>query len=304
MVKKKQNKKRITRKRTRSKRKRVSKSQSFFVSFFNLRWQVFKKTMRREQGRCLRYKKYKNKYAFCFVWALLNKYFKQTVIVVVLLACLGLFFLRGTFLEVATQGVFGPELQTGLIQDLENKITMLTGQIHERKKCIEDEYWKDSINDVCNFYLYKQENEHCAKFRVPTERIAIGTKMCCDGGKGDIYNKNADKLTACPGADIFFHKKRILSTSVVPDQQHCQLGACEFYPAKGFHAKLNEDGSIQHDGDGNIIVEKDCPATTKVSACDKPCGGGKRIRTTRTTTCLDVKTTEVCNMQACLQEGY
>jgi len=183
MVKKKQNKKRVIKKKVKHPRKRVGKNQSFFVAFFKVYWQTFQKTMRREQGRCLRYKKYKNKYAFCFVWALLNKYFKQTIIVVILLAGMGLFFLRGTFLEMTTQGVFGPELQTGLIQDLENKIKSLTGQIDDRKRCTEDKYWKDPINEVCNFYLYRQENKHCAKFGVPTERIAIGTKMCCDGGK-------------------------------------------------------------------------------------------------------------------------
>ncbi len=292
-----------------SKRRRVTKRRSkkrsvFLFGFLVKKWRKYNQIIRREQSRCLRYKKYKKKYVFCYVWALLNRYFKQTIIAVIILGAVGMFFTKGTFLELATQGNLGPTLQTSLIGDLTNKIRSLTGQIDDRKRCTEDKYWKPNPNEVCNYYLYKRKNDHCAKFNVPTTRIGIGTKICCDGGKAGIYEKNKNKLTPCPGSDIFFHKDKMLTTSVVPDKDSCQLGACEFYPASGFHAKLNEDGSIAYDDAGNIIIEKDCAKTQEVGPCSKPCGGGKRIRYVQTSNCLKIKISEACNMEPCTQESY
>ena len=318
-IKKKVIKKRVTQKRftiikkravrSGSKHRRVTKRRSkkrsvFLFGFLAKKWRKYNQVIRREQSRCLRYKKYKGKYAFCYVWALLNKYFKQTIIVVIILGVMGMFFTKDTFLELAIQGSFGPTLQTSLISDLTNKIRSLTGQIDDRKQCTEDKYWKPTLGEVCNYYLYQRKNDHCAKFNVPTTRIGIGTKMCCDGGKAGIYDKNKDKLTACPGADIFFHRDKIFPTTVVPDKDSCQLGACEFYPAKGFHAKLNEDGSLDLDENGNIKLEKDCAVTQKEGPCSKPCGGGKRIKYVRTKNCLTVKIPEACNMAPCTQESY
>ncbi len=315
-TKKKVIKKRVTQKRftiikkravrSGSKHRRVTKRRSkkrsvFLFGFLAKKWRKYNQVIRREQSRCLRYKKYKGKYAFCYVWALLNKYFKQTIIVVIILGVMGMFFTKDTFLELATQGSFGPTLQTSLISDLTNKIRSLTGQIDDRKRCTEDKYWKPTLDEVCNYYLYERKNDHCAKFDVPTTRIGIGTKMCC---KGDFYDRNKDKLTPCPGSDIFFHRDIMLDANVVPDKDSCELGACEFYPANGFHAKLNEDGSIAYDSHGNIIIEKDCAVTKKEGPCSKPCGGGKRIKYVRTKNCLTVKIPEACNMSPCAQESY
>ncbi len=315
-IKKKVIKKRVTQKRSTIIKKRAVRSGSkhhrvtqrrskkrsvFLFGFLVKKWRKYNQVIRREQSRCLCYKKYKEKYAFCYVRALLGKYFKQTIIVVILLGMIGLFFAKNTFLELATQGSFGPALQTSLISDLTNKIRELTGKIDDRKQCTEDKYWKPTLDKVCNYYLYERKNDHCAKFNVPTTRIGIGTKMCC---KGDMYNKNKDKLAPCPGADIFFHRDTMLDTNIVPDKDSCALGACEFYPANGFHAKLNEDGSIAYDSDGNIMIEKDCIFSQKEGPCSKPCGGGKRIKYTRTTNCLTVEIPEACNMAPCTQESY
>jgi hypothetical protein len=282
--------------------KRASKRGSF-SAFFKKKFSKIKKTIRREQRRCLRYKKYKNKESFCFVWAVLNKYFGITLLFVLIVGLGGFLFLKNDFQTIANKGLFGRNIQTNLLGDLTNKIRTLTAKIDDRKQCTEDKYWKPLPTEVCNYYLYQQENKHCAKFKVPTTRVAIGEKQCCRDNavyKGD--NKN--KLVACPGADIFFKQYKMHDTKVVPTKDWCGLGACEFYPGNGFHAKLNEDGSIAYDEEGNIILEKDCKATQEVSPCSKPCGGGERIRTIQTKNCLKIKTPELCNPEPCVQETY
>jgi len=253
------------------------------------------------QKKCLRRKKYKNKQIFCYARAVLSEYPAMSLATVFLLIIIGGLITWNNFSYQITQNGFG--LQTSLISDLTQKIQKLTGQIDDRKKCTEDKYWKPSTKEVCNYYLYQQENKHCAKFNVPTTRVAVGEKMCCrDNDK--VYKENKDKLVACPGADIFFKKTKMFDTKVVPNKDWCGMGACEFYPGNGFHAKLNEDGSFAYDADGNIILEKDCEVTQEVTPCNKPCGGGTRYRTVQTANCLKIKTPELCNPEPCAVESY
>ncbi len=288
-------------KRRRVIKKRSKKRSVFLFGFLVKKWRKYNQVIRREQSRCLRYKKYKGKYAFCYVWALLNKYFKQTIIVVIILGAMGMFFTKDTFLELATQGNFGPTLQTSLIGDLTNKINTLNRKITGLKKCTDMQAWKPSAEEVCNFaYTWGRRPAGCANSSAPEKIFVIGKKMCCTG----VYVGNENKLQACDGADMFFSPSNMHSSSMVASKSECGMGVCEFYPAKGFHAKLNEDGSLDLDESGNIKLEKDCPKTQEEGPCSKSCGGGKRIRYVQTSNCLKVKIPEACNMAPCAQESY
>ncbi len=287
--------------------KRRSKKRSVFLfGFLAKKWRKYNQVIRQEQSRCLRYEKYKGKYAFCYVLALLGKYFKQTIVVVIILGSIGLFYSKNTLLEISTQNYFVSSLQTSIISELVNKIGYLRNQIDIRKRCTEDKYWSPAPSNVCNYYLYKRKNNNCKRFNVSTTRFDIGTKMCCNAGKNNIYEKNKDKLTACPGADIFFKQTvtPLYDSSLVPFKNNCHLKVCEFYPAKGFHAKLNEDGSMYYDENGDISIEKDCAKTQEEGPCSKPCGGGERIRYIQMSNCLKLKVPEACNMESCAQESY
>ena len=286
--------------------KRRSKKRSVFLfGFLVKKWRKYNQVIRREQSRCLRYKKYKGKYAFCYVWALLNKYFKQTIIVVIILGVMGMFFTKDTFLELSMKDNFGPVLQTNLTDNLAQlvkKISNLENKIKGLQYCTEDKYWKPLPNEVCNYYFYeRQRDKRCTRNEVPTTRYSIGTNMCCSG---KFYSDNRDKLTACDGADIFDNKYETFNSKVVPNKDRCNFNKCEFYPADHWHAKLSEDGSVEYGSDGNIILEKDCAVTQEEGPCSKPCGGGKRIRYVQTSNCLKVKIPEACNMEPCAQESY
>jgi hypothetical protein len=120
---------------------------SFFAFIGNI-FLNFKKTIRKEQRRCLRYKKYKNKQSFCFVWAILNKYTKIFIVLVFFVIFIGNILFKSTSRQLSTGDFFWGGTQTSLIGDLANKIKKLTGQIDDRKQCTEDQYWKDSVKDL------------------------------------------------------------------------------------------------------------------------------------------------------------
>lgn len=287
--------------------KRTSQGSSFFASIKSV-FSNFKKTIRKEQRRCLRYKKYKNKQSFCFVWAILNKYTKTFVVFIFGIILIGSIFSKNIFQQLSMGDFLGEKVQTSLIGDLTNKINNLKSEILDRQKCIEDEYWQPATKDVCNGYKYEQKNEHCAKFKVPTTKVAIGEKICCNE-YGLYKGENKKKLEACPSATMFFNKIGDKKSNVVATKDNCfddwDWGKhfCKFYPGNGFHAKLNEDGSIAYDENHNIILEKDCEKTQEVTACNKPCGGGQRYRTIQTANCLKIKTPELCNPEPCTRES-
>ncbi len=286
-----------TKKRIIKKSRRVNKKHGFFVSFFGAIKDWMKlgmKRIRKEQRHCLRFKKYKGKQTFCFVRALSLEYPWRTIIGFTAVGIIGSFIFADNLQKELGGDYLNFNLQTSLVSKLESKVKSINSKILDRQKCTQDKYWMESEDDVCNYWLYEQKNEHCSKFNVPTNRVAIGKKMCCEQLDGIFYTGSKQNVVACPGADIFFNKSAMHSTSIVSSAMECSTNVCQFYPKNGFHVKLGDDG--------RIIIEKDCPVSQTVGSCDKECGGGKRLRTINTASCIKVEQYELCNVEPCFAE--
>ncbi len=256
-------------------------------------------------GFCCDKKKSEN--FFCKYKKIVKSHFELIIFGGIVMAVIGFVLFNGfsSVSKMFNRG--GVYLETSILSDLKNKITHwgekikeLQGKIDDRKKCTEDEFWQEATTDVCNYWLYTQHNNHCRKFNVPTERIAIGTKICCEG---NVYEKNKDKLVSCDGADVFFDPKKIYQASVVKEKGFCGLQVCQFYPKEGFHLKVDKNGNVLTDENGEVIIEKDCEESYTVSACSKQCGGGERVKTMMTKYCIEVEFTEPCNLQPCQIES-
>jgi len=292
-------------KRSNKKNRRINKKRSFLILGID-RLQAWvksgMKTIRKEQRHCLRFKKYKKRQTFCFFKALLLKYPWRTMIGFTILAGITLFIIginnRGEMLGE----YFGYNLQTSIIEQIEARISNLRNQIFDRKKCTDDKYWKDDENAVCNYWLYEQNNQHCAKFNVTTKRPAIGTKICCNPLESVNYYGPDKNVVACPGSDIFFSRDNMYDATLVADESGCGLGVCQFYPAEGYLIKFDVKGNIAYGEQGQPLVVKPCEIKRKVGDCDKDCGGGKRIVTGQDMYCNQFVMTELCNMEPCFTE--
>jgi hypothetical protein len=292
-------------KRNVRKNKRVNKKHVVFVSFFgglNTWMNSGMKKIRKEQRHCLRFKKNKGKQTFCFVKALLLEYPWRTMLGFLMVIIVGLVVLAVNFQGQSMQNYFGVGLQTSLISSLKSKINSARGQISSTQECTLDTYWTEKEENICNYWLYKQTNQRCAKFNVLTERVAIGTKMCCNSLDSIVYDGENKNVVACPGSDIFFTREGMHEATVVADKSGCRAGVCQFYPADGFLVKFDVKGNITYGGQGQAIVVKQCTVKRKVGACDRDCGGGKRTVTGQDMFCNKFSMTELCNVEPCFTE--
>jgi hypothetical protein len=260
-------------------------------------------TIKKEQKHCLRFKKNKKKVFFCFIKAMVVRYPARTIVGFLLLGVTMSFFAVG---DLSNKGrYFNAELETGIIQD---KINSLKHKIADMKKCSDytSDKWVKKTSDVCNYWLYEQENKSCKKYEAkgaPTKRIAIGTKICCNPVKGVQFGKGGS-VQACPGADIFFDPNKMHPTIIVEDRSKCQMDVCEFYPADGFVVKRNKDGEIIRGKDGNLIIIKACTPAQKIGSCSKRCGSGTRQITIKDKYCNEYQVEEYCNVEPCFEESF
>ena len=260
------------------------------------------KKIRKEQRHCLRFKKHKGKQSFCFVKALMIKYTWGTMFGFTVVIVLGLAVLSANLQNSDIGKYFGLNLQTSLISQLTAKISSLRNKISDREKCTQDKYWTEDESKVCNYWLYNQENKHCAKFNVLTERVAIGTKMCCNSLESIVYSGDKKNVTACPASDIFFDKSTMHDATLVADISGCRPGVCQFYPSDGYIIKFDTEGNIMLGDQGQPLVVKPCSIVRKLGACSRECGGGQRTVTGTDMYCNDVNTTELCNVEPCFAE--
>ena len=303
-------KRKSTKKRISKKQKCVSKKQGiFFVMrkgiqniLDNFREFSFMKKIRKEQRHCLQFKRYKKKQSFCFVKALLFEYPWKTMFGFTVVAVMGLSVITTNFQRGEIVSYFGLSLQTNLISQLTAKISSLRGQISDRQKCTQDKYWTENQSNVCNYWLYNQENKHCAKFNVPTERVAIGTKMCCNPLESIVYSGDKKNVTACPGSDIFFGGSVMHDATLVADISGCRPGVCQFYPSDGNIIRFDTEGNIMLGNQGQPLVVRPCSIERTLGPCSKECGGGQRTVTGTDMYCNDVNTTELCNVEPCFAE--
>lgn len=260
------------------------------------------KKVRKEQRHCLRFKRYKNKQSFCFIKAVLMEYPWGTVFSFVLVVCVGLATIVPMSQWNKVGKYFGGGLQTSLISNLEAKIRNFQVQIADRKKCTEDQYWTEATGGVCNYWLYNQENSHCAKFGVDTKRIAIGTKICCNPLESVVYDGPEKNVTACPGSDIFFSRNATHDATLVADISGCRAGVCQFYPADDYVIKFDTQGKIARGKEGKPLIIKPCTVKRKVGSCDKDCGSGQRTVSGIDMYCNEFSMKEMCNTEPCFTE--
>lgn len=298
-------KNKIAKKRNLRSRKRVYKKYDIFL----YPWHSFQKwikdgmkKIRKEQRHCLRFKKNKRKQSFCFVKALLLEYPYRTIFGFIVVIVIGLSVLTAELQYGGVEKYFGTNLQTSLISQLEAKINDLREKIFDRQKCTQDKYWTEAESNICNYWLYKQNNEHCAKFGVLTERVAIGTKMCCEPLESIVYDGDKKNVTSCPGSDIFFSRNKMHKATLVADASGCRPSVCQFYPSDGYLIKFDTQGNIVYGEEGQPIVVKPCPVKRKVGPCDKECGGGQRTITGQDMYCNQFTMTELCNVEPCFTE--
>jgi len=299
------NRHKTLKKRNQKKNRRANRKHGFLIVYLISLKKWFRdgmKIIRKEQRHCLRFKKYKRKRAFCFVRALLIEYPWRTMSGLVLIILFVSFFVMGNFDINKMTKYFGVDVKTSLVAQLEARINSLRSQISSRKKCMEDKYWQEDPSNVCGYWLYEQNNQHCAKFNIDTKRVAMGTKMCCDSLESVVYDGPGKNVTPCPGSDIFFSRDHMHKATLVADESGCGLGACQFYPAEGYLIKFDLQGNIAYGKEGQPIVVKPCSVTRKVGACDKECGGGKRTVTGQDMYCNKFTMTEVCNIEPCFVE--
>ncbi len=292
-------------KRNVKKNRRVNKKRGFFVSLFdglNSWMKDGMKKIRKEQRHCLRFKKYKGKQSFCFVKALLLEYPWRTMLGFMMVGIIGVFVLIVNFQEQSIKSYFGVELQTSLISSLESRINSVRSRISFLQGCTTDTYWAENEGAVCNYWLYEQDNQRCADFKVSTKRTAVGTKICCNPLDTVVYDGKEKNVTACPGATIFFDRSNMNDASLVSSASGCGLNVCQFYPAEGYVLKLDLKGDIAYGENGTPIVMKPCTVKRKVGSCDKDCGGGQRTVTGQDMYCNEFTMTEMCNVEPCFTE--
>jgi hypothetical protein len=294
-----------TKKRNIRKSRRVNRKHGFFVFFLDGFQDWLKggmKKIRKKQRHCLRFKKYKGRQTFCFVKALLFEYPWRTMLGFVMVSIIGLSVLTINIPEGSMSNYFGINLRNDLIAEIDARINSFKNKIFNIQKCTKDKYWLDNEDKICNYWLYQQNNQHCAKFNINTKRVTIGTKMCCNSLESIIYDGEGKNVIACPGADIFFDRNAMHDATLVADKSGCRASVCQFYPDDGYLIKFDTEGNIVYGKQGQPIVIKPCPVKRKVGPCNKECGGGQRTVTGQDMYCNEFTMTELCNVEPCFAE--